>query len=322
MNARLSRRLIAVVAALALLGAACAPQQAAPLQAPPVSGPVKAAPVVQVPVAAQPAAPAAAQLDVMATLDKTLFGLPEGWAIVQPKALAEQLQAAPPMLIDLREPSEVEKGYIASAVHMPLRTLADNLTALPADKATPIVLYCGSGHRSAMGLMTLRTFGYTNVKSLAGGTANWTKEGLALATEPPIPLATAQATPAQFDPRLAATFSTYFKGIPEGWGVVQPKALEEQLAATKPFLLDVREPSETSKGIIDGAVTIPLRGLAQNMERLPADKAAPIMVYCGSGHRSAMAMETLRMAGYTNVKSLAGGAANWTAAGLTLTGGA
>ncbi|MGE3912828.1 MAG: rhodanese-like domain-containing protein, partial [Chloroflexota bacterium] len=235
---------------------------------------------------------------------------------------SEQLQAAPPMLIDLREPAEVEKGYIAGAVHIPLRTLADSLNTLPADKGTAIVLYCGSGHRSAMGLMTLRSFGYTNVKSMAGGTNNWTKEGLPLATEPPIAAATAQAAPGQFDPQLVAAFSTYLKGIPEGWGVVQPKALEEQMAATKPFLLDVREPSETAKGTIEGAVTIPLRGLAQNMERLPADKATPIVVYCGSGHRSAMAMETLRMAGYTNVKSLAGGTTNWTNSGLPLVGGA
>jgi len=324
MNARLSRRFIAVVAALALLGAACAPQQA-PLAAPaaPVkAGPAAAAPAVPAPpVAAQPAAPTAPQLDVMGTLDKTLFGLPEGWAIVQPKALSEQLQAAPPMLIDLREPSEVQKGYIASAVHIPLRTLADNLNTLPADKNAPIVLYCGSGHRSAMGLMTLRSFGYTNVKSMAGGTNNWTKESLPLVTEPAIQAAPVQATPGQFDAALVAEFSTYLKGIPEGWAIVQPKALEEQMAATKPFLLDVREPSETAKGTIEGAVTVPLRGLAKNLDKLPADKTSPVVVYCGSGHRSAMALEALRMAGYTNVKSMAGGTNAWTAAGLTLTGG-
>jgi len=320
MNARLSRRFIAMVAAFALFGAACAPKSA-PLPAPaPAAAPAKPAPAA--PVAAQPAAPAVTQLDLVGTLDKTLFGLPEGWAVVQPKALAEQMQAAPAMLIDLREPSEVEKGYIASAVHIPLRTLADNLNALPVDKAAPIVLYCGSGHRSAMGLLTLRAFGYTNVKSIAGGTSNWTKEGLPLATEPAIPAATAQAAPGQFDPQLAASFSTYLKGIPEGWGVVQPKALEEQLAAARPYLLDVREPSETGKGIIEGAVTMPIRGLAKNLDKLPADKATPIVVYCGSGHRSAMAMETLRMAGYTNVKSLGGGTTNWTGAGLALTGGA
>lgn len=319
MNARFGRRFVALVAAAALLGAACAPQQA-PLAAPPAAGPAKSAPapVVQAPAAVQPAAP---QLDLMGTLDKTLFGLPDGWAVVQPKALAEQLQAAPPLLIDLREPNEVEKGYLAGAVHIPLRALADNLSALPADKNAPIVLYCGSGHRSAMGLMTLRAFGYTNVKSMAGGTNAWTKEGLPLVTEPAIPAATAQAAPAPFDPALTSAFATYFKGIPEGWGVVQPKALEEQLAATKPFLLDVREPSETAKGIIEGAVTVPLRGLAKNLDKLPADKGTPVVVYCGSGHRSAMAMETLRMAGYTNVKSLAGGTNNWTAAGLALTGG-
>jgi rhodanese-related sulfurtransferase len=320
MTARVTTRFGAILAALVLFGAACAPQQAAPLSAPaPQAAPAK--PAAQAP-AAQPAAPAVAQLDVMATLDKALFGLPEGWAVVQPKALSEQIASAPPLLIDLREKSEVEKGYIAGAVNIPLRTLPDNLNALPADKAAPIVLYCGSGHRSAMALLTLRSFGYTNVKSMAGGTNNWTKEGLPLVTDPALPAASAQAAPGQFDQQLVAAYSAYYKGLPEGWGVVQPQALQEQIAATKPFLLDVREPSETGKGVIEGAVTVPIRGVAKNLDKLPADKAAPIVVYCGSGHRSAMVMETLRMAGYTNVKSLAGGTNNWTATGLTLTGGA
>ena len=37
----------------------------------------------------------------------------------------------------------------------------------------------------------------------------------------------------------------------------------------------------------------------------------PVVVYCGSGHRSAMAMVAMQLAGYTNVKSLSGGWKAW-----------
>ena len=43
----------------------------------------------------------------------------------------------------------------------------------------------------------------------------------------------------------------------------------------------------------------------------PADKNMPVVVYCGSGHRSAMAMVAMQLAGYTNVKSLSGGWKAW-----------
>lgn len=48
----------------------------------------------------------------------------------------------------------------------------------------------------------------------------------------------------------------------------------------------------------------------------PADKDAEILVYCGSGHRSTMAMTMLLTNGYTNVTSLKGGFGAWVAAEL------
>ncbi len=41
------------------------------------------------------------------------------------------------------------------------------------------------------------------------------------------------------------------------------------------------------------------------------DKAAPIILYCGGGFRSALAAESIQKMGYTNVRSLAGGWSAW-----------
>lgn len=113
-----------------------------------------------------------------------------------------------------------------------------------------------------------------------------------------------------------ATLDRYLSALPQGFGAVRPAALNEQMAAARPFILDVREAAEvTGTGAIAGAVNIPLRDLAKNLDRLPA-KDQPIVAICSTGYRSAMAMMALQMLGYSNVKSLVGGFTAWTAAGL------
>lgn len=81
-------------------------------------------------------------------------------------------------------------------------------------------------------------------------------------------------------------------------------------SAKPPVLIDVREPSEFAQGHLDGATLIPLGQVASRMNEIPKDR--PVVVYCRSGHRSGMALELLKAAGYTNVKSLTGGMIAWT----------
>lgn len=81
--------------------------------------------------------------------------------------------------------------------------------------------------------------------------------------------------------------------------------------------LDVREPDEFAAGHVHGAVNIP-RGLLEY--KAPAhealqDPASPVVVYCGSGGRAALAADTLQELGYTNVASIEGGYKSWTQGG-------
>lgn len=92
---------------------------------------------------------------------------------------------------------------------------------------------------------------------------------------------------------------------------VGEKALVELLAdkASKVLLLDVRTPQEYAEGHIPGAALIPYDELAAKFKE--ADKERPIVVYCRSGRRSAIAADTLKGMGYTNVSDF-GGYTNWT----------
>jgi len=55
--------------------------------------------------------------------------------------------------------------------------------------------------------------------------------------------------------------------------------------------------------------------LFSSLDQLP-DKAAKIVVLCKSGHRGGMALMALRMLGYSEIRSLAGGLNAWVAAEL------
>lgn len=94
-------------------------------------------------------------------------------------------------------------------------------------------------------------------------------------------------------------------------------------------LIDVREPAEFETGHIASAVNIPRGVLEFQVDAHPAvanvsdpalsHKEQPIVVYCRTGGRSALAALNLQRMGFTDVRSLAGGITEWTNAGLPLT---
>ena len=70
------------------------------------------------------------------------------------------------------------------------------------------------------------------------------------------------------------------------------------------LVLDVRTREEYDSGHIPGAALFPYDALAASFAE--PDKARPIVVYCRSGRRSAIAAETLAGMGYTDVSDLGG----------------
>ncbi len=74
-------------------------------------------------------------------------------------------------------------------------------------------------------------------------------------------------------------------------------------------LIDVRSPGEFNSGHIDGARNIPVGEIGSRTAELgPADR--PIVLYCASGARSAMAARSLKAAGFKKVRNL-GPMSNW-----------
>ena len=80
-------------------------------------------------------------------------------------------------LIDVREESEYAKGHVRGARHLGKGIIERDIeTAIP-DPATPVVLYCGGGYRSALAADALQKMGYTRVVSMDGGWRGWNEQG-------------------------------------------------------------------------------------------------------------------------------------------------
>jgi rhodanese-related sulfurtransferase len=86
-------------------------------------------------------------------------------------------------LIDVREETEFAAGYIPGAMHLGKGIIERDIEAKVPDPATPIVLYCGGGFRSALAADNLQKMGYTNVISMDGGMRGWREKSLPVAKE-------------------------------------------------------------------------------------------------------------------------------------------
>lgn len=87
------------------------------------------------------------------------------------------------LLVDVREESEWAKGHVPGAVHLGKGIIERDIEARVPDPASPMILYCGGGYRSALAADNLQKMGYTNVLSMDGGWRGWREKGYPVATE-------------------------------------------------------------------------------------------------------------------------------------------
>ncbi len=188
------------------------------------------------------------------------------------------------LLVDARPKRMFDKGAIPGAVHISDSEFDKHVDKLPADKATPLIFYCGGlecvlSNNSAD---KARKLGYSDVKTFVEGYPEWVRlYGEAAAPAAAGTGATAKATASieagkEKGSITVASFERIMKENPDSL-----------------LLVDVRDAKEFKAGTIKGAIHIPINELEKKIETLPKDK--PIIFLCGTGARSGEAYDTAKL---------------------------
>jgi rhodanese-related sulfurtransferase len=211
-----------------------------------------------------------------------------GTGVAVSAAWIKKLQAdkAPHLLIDARPKRTSDKGMIPGSVNISDSDFDKNVDKLPADKATPLIYYCGGldcvlSNKSAD---KARKLGYTDVKTYPEGYPEWEKlfGAAPAAAAAPAAGAAPAARAAAIEPgkeKGSITVASFEKILNE-----QPDSI---------MLVDVRDPKEFAAATIKGAVNIPINELEKRIGQLSANK--PTVFICGTGARSGEAYDTVKL---------------------------
>lgn len=197
-------------------------------------------------------------------------------------------EKAPYLLVDARPKRVADKGMIPTAINISDSEFDKQVDKLPADKATPLIYYCGGLEcvLSDNSAAKAKKLGYTNVLTYPPGYPEWEKLHGA-----PAPAAAAGATGSS----ATAPSTALLPGKEKGSVTV---ASFEQVWKASPgsiMLVDVRDPKEVAAGTIKGSVNIPMNELEKKIATLPTDK--PVVFVCGTGARSGEAYDTVKLLG-------------------------
>jgi rhodanese-related sulfurtransferase len=112
--------------------------------------------------------------------------------------------------------------------------------------------------------------------------------------------------------KMQSSRDRYSRGVPPDY---TPQQVAELLADERVQLVDVRQRHEHESGRIARSRLIELDKLAAEADSI--DRSRPVVFYCRSGGRSAMATEAFAQAGF-DAHNMTGGLLEWHAAGLPI----
>ena len=77
-------------------------------------------------------------------------------------------------------------------------------------------------------------------------------------------------------------------------------------AQAKDVIIDVRSPQEFAAGHVEGAINIEHSAIAQQIAKAGASKDDTVLLYCQSGRRSGIALDTLKGLGFSKAENVGG----------------
>lgn len=208
-----------------------------------------------------------------------------GWKTISPHDLRQIPAGKIPVLINTMSHLECLDHSIPGSLCIPAEEFEKNISQLPPEKSTMLVLYCESETlwRSCEAADVAVKNGYTQVTVLEGGLPAWKKSGY-------------ETVSVERIPRMA---------VPS----IKPPILKQWLTEKRDFLLvDIRPEKLFRQGHIEGAVNIPLYQLHLRYGELPLKRL--VILVDNRGFRTSLAASYLIRKGF-EVRRLFGGMAKW-----------
>jgi len=201
-------------------------------------------------------------------------------------------EKAPYVLIDARPKRVADKGMIPTAINISDTEFDKNVDKLPADKATPLIYYCGGLEcvLSDNSAEKARKLGYSNVLTYPPGYPEWEK-----LNGPASPMAAMAGAAANMAAGMAQAMAQLMPGKEKGSVTVESFEKVWKQNPGSVMLVDVRDPKEVAAGTIKGAINIPMNELEKKIAGLPTDK--PVVFMCGTGARAGEAFDTVKLLG-------------------------
>ena len=101
----------------------------------------------------------------------------KGIAIINAQTAQEMINDPEVTVIDVRTPGEYQGGHLKQAKLLPVAELSGRLDEISSLKASPILVYCRSGHRSSAAARILKKAGFSKISNLSGGITAWRDAG-------------------------------------------------------------------------------------------------------------------------------------------------
>jgi len=117
-------------------------------------------------------------------------------------------------------------------------------------------------------------------------------------------------------PLLALLWSVAANCLADFSGQLTPQQAQARIEASSITVIDVRQPDEYAAGHVPGAINIPHDQIDQHLQQISTLKQKPVLLYCRSGRRAAMAEEALSKQGFTRLYHLQGDIQGWQASQL------
>lgn len=101
-----------------------------------------------------------------------------GGAAISTGNLVSLINREGAVVLDIRDEKEFVQGHIAGAVNIPYANLDNRVGELEPYKEKPVVLVCKMGQHASAAGRQLKSKGFTNVRRLMGGMAEWSAANL------------------------------------------------------------------------------------------------------------------------------------------------